>query len=78
MDNKRRHVCKPLGKQDSADNSDVRLVSKAVAIGIWEKGQPDHNWALYDRPICGKCRKFYENKYLTHEMRSKADTVFGK
>ncbi|CAF4119051.1 unnamed protein product [Rotaria sp. Silwood2] len=41
-----------------------------------KEGQPDHNWALYDRPICGKCRRFYENKYLTHEIRSKADTVF--
>ncbi|CAF2119178.1 unnamed protein product [Rotaria magnacalcarata] len=73
---KRCNVCRLLREQDSASSSDVRLVSKPLAIGIWEEGQPANNLGMYDRPICGKCRKYYEEKYLTDEMREKADTVF--
>ncbi|CAF2117719.1 unnamed protein product [Rotaria magnacalcarata] len=74
---KRCIACRLLREQDSASSSDVHLVSKPLAIGIWEEGQPANNLAMYDRPICGKCRKYYEEKYLTDEMREKADTVFG-
>ncbi|CAF5079346.1 unnamed protein product, partial [Rotaria magnacalcarata] len=50
---KRCNVCRLLREQDSASSSDVRLVSKPLAIGIWEEGQPANNLAMYDRPICG-------------------------
>ncbi|CAF4266209.1 unnamed protein product, partial [Rotaria magnacalcarata] len=49
---KRCNVCRLLREQDSASSSDVRLVSKPLAIGIWEEGQPANNLAMYDRPIC--------------------------
>jgi hypothetical protein len=78
IDRKRCHICKPLREQEITGNNDMRQVSKPIALGIWEEGQPEHNWALYGRPICGKCRKYYENKYLTNEMGKKADTIFGE
>ncbi|CAF5228599.1 unnamed protein product, partial [Rotaria magnacalcarata] len=49
---KRCNVCRLLREQDSASSSDVRLVSKPLAIGIWEEGQPANNLGMYDRPIC--------------------------
>lgn len=75
---KRCHVCKLVRDKGTVGIKDIRSISKALAIGIWEEGQPVHNWALYGRPICGSCRKYYEKKYLTDEMRKKADAVFGK
>ena len=78
MGKNRCYACKHVRKQDGVGKTEMRLVSKALAIGIWKGGQPDQNWALFDRPICGTCRRYCENKYLTDEIRSKADTIFGK
>jgi len=77
-DKKRCHTCISIRKEDVTSTSDIRNISKSVALGIWEEGYPKHRWAFYDKPVCGKCRKYFESKYLTKEMRCKADTIFGK
>ncbi|CAF4448055.1 unnamed protein product [Rotaria sp. Silwood2] len=66
-----------MRKEDVTSTSDIRNISKPVALGIWEEGYPKHRWAFYDKPVCGKCRKYFESKYLTKEMRCKADTIFA-
>ena len=78
MDRKRCYVCKPIRRQDRTSDNDVWKISKPLALGIWEEGQPYDNWALYGRPICGNCRRYFEKKYLTNEMKERADTIFGK
>jgi hypothetical protein len=71
-------LCVPIRNQASAGQSGVRRVSKALALGIWEEGQPNHSWVVFESLVCIRCRRFFEKKYLNDAMRRKSDELFGK
>jgi hypothetical protein len=52
-------------------------VSKALALGMWEEGQPKFSWVVFERLICSTCRKLFEKKYLNDTLRKKCDELFG-
>ena len=69
-------VCKPICERKTTNSKAARRVSKELALAVWEHGQPEENWAIYDQPICDQCRKYLTNKFLSDEIRSKCDHVF--
>ena len=71
-------LCVPIRNQASAGQSGMRRVSKVLALGIWEEGQPNHSWVVFESLVCIKCRRFFEKKYLNDAMRRKSDELFGK
>lgn len=71
-------VCVPIRNRLSADRSGLRRISKAVALGIWEEGQPNYSWVVFERLACYRCRRFFEEKYLNDAMQKKSDELFGR
>jgi hypothetical protein len=71
-------LCVPIRNQPSAGQSGMRRVSKALALGIWEEGHPNHSWVVFENLVCINCRRFFEKKYLNDAMRQKSDALFSK
>lgn len=70
-------TCKPICKRQTASNNASRRVSRNLALAIWEHGQPNENWAFYDKPICDQCRKYLTDMFVNEEIRSKCGHIFG-
>jgi hypothetical protein len=75
---RRCKLCVPIRNQSSAGQSGLRRVSKTVALGIWEEGQPSYSWVVFDCLACVNCRRFFERKHLNDSMRQKSDQLFGE
>lgn len=71
-------ICKLICNKEKEHANAVRRVSKQLALAIWEYGYPQKIWAFYDQLICDSCRKYITNNYLTDEIRSKREHIFGK
>jgi hypothetical protein len=70
-------ACKPVCKRPTSNNKGDRRISKALALAIWEHGQPQENWTLYDQSICDQCRKYLTNNIVTDELCCKCEHIFG-
>ena len=75
---RRCKLCVPIRNQSSAGQSGLRRVSKTVALGIWEDGQPNYSWVVFDCLACVNCRRFFERKHLNDSTRQKSDQLFGE
>ena len=71
-------ICKPVCHKEKESTNAGRRVSKQLALGIFEHGFPQQHWAFYDQPFCDGCRKYLTVNYVTDEVRSKCEHIFGK
>lgn len=76
--NRRCSLCVPIRNRRSALESGLRRVGKALALCIWEEGQPDVSRPVFGSFICTTCRRLFEKKYLNDAMRKKSNEIFGK
>jgi CRISPR/Cas system CSM-associated protein Csm3 (group 7 of RAMP superfamily) len=71
-------ICKTFGGQLKASTHGLRNISKILALAVAQENSHSKERAVYDKPICGRCRLLLETKYLTEAMKNKANTTFGK
>ncbi len=75
--NGRCKTCKLICNRETSSNNGVRRVSKELALAIWERGQPQENWAFFNEPICDQCRKYIAANFVSDKIRSECNHIFG-